>query len=256
MPERQRPAPRVTRVVRTERLSESMVRVVVTADDWSGFEPAHADAYVKVVFDDPADPEHPRLRTYTVRDFDAEAGELTLDFVVHGDSGLAGPWAAAVEPGAEMVIRGPGGGYVPDADADFHVLVGDESALPAIAAALEQLPDGAAVHAFVEVHGPGDEIALPAPVTWLHRGPGPVGSRLVETVTAFTPPAGDGHWFVHGEAGVVKALRRHLRVELGLPMDRLSISGYWRLGVDDEGWRAVKRDWNREVEESEAAAVS
>lgn len=69
-------------------------------------------------------------------------------------------------------------------------------------------------------------------------------------------PDGTGHCFVHGEAGAVKALRRYLRLDRGLPMSVLSISGYWRLGVDDEGWRAVKREWNQAVEESEQVSTS
>src|SRR5690606_21164117 len=85
----------------------------------------------------------PRLRTYTVRAWDPDALELTLDFVHHGDEGLAGPWAANARPGDELFMLGPGGGYAPDPGADWHLLAGDESALPAIAASLEALPEGA-----------------------------------------------------------------------------------------------------------------
>ena len=63
------------------------------------------------------------------------------------------------------------------------------------------------------------------------------------------------HAFVHGEAAAVKELRRYLRVERSLGLDRLSISGYWRLGVDDEGWRASKKEWNAAIEESEAVVA-
>ncbi|SHG49856.1 NADPH-dependent ferric siderophore reductase, contains FAD-binding and SIP domains [Jatrophihabitans endophyticus] len=259
-----RPTPKTVTVLRTQRLSESLVRLVVGGDSLADFDPIHADSYVKVCFDggtENADGAgRPRMRTYTVRTFDPAARELTLDFVVHGDSGLAGPWAAAAQVGDEVRLLGPGGGYSPSAEADWHLLAGDESALPAIAAALERLPEGAVAHAFVEVHGPGDEIELATgagtTVSWLHRGTGAVGSRLVEAVTEWEPPAGEGQWFVHGEAGVVKALRRYLRLELGVPMSQLSISGYWRLGVDDEGWRAVKREWNQELEDAERAVAS
>src|SRR5436189_197856 len=77
--------------------------------------------------------------------------------VVHGDEGLAGPWAARVQPGEIVHFMGPGGAYAPDISADWHLLVGDESALPAIARSLESLPDGATAHAFVEVSGPQEE---------------------------------------------------------------------------------------------------
>jgi NADPH-dependent ferric siderophore reductase len=87
--------------------------------------------------------QQPVRRRYTVRTWDPVAGRLTLDFVVHGDSGVAGPWAAAVHPGEVLVFTGPSGGYRPDPDADWHLMVGDESAVPAIAASLEALPAGA-----------------------------------------------------------------------------------------------------------------
>lgn len=256
MPER---IPRTVQVVRTQRLSESLVRVVLAGDELTGFDPVHADSYIKLCFPEPGAPAdaRPRMRTYTVRAFDPASNELTVDFVVHGDEGLAGPWAAHAQPGDAAQLLGPGGGYTPGADAAFHLLAGDESALPAIAVALERAPANLPIKAIVEVHGPGDQIELARPhdVTWLHRGTGPVGSRLVDAVTSWQPPApaADGQWFVHGEAAVVRTLRRYLRLDLGVPMDQLSVSGYWRLGVDDEGWRAAKRDWNRQIEETEAA---
>ncbi len=88
---------------------------------------------------------------------------MTIDFVVHGDTGVAGPWALAAQPGDELVLQGPGGAYAPAADVDAHVLIGDEAALPAIAAACERVAPGAPVHVFVEVDGPDDELALDVP---------------------------------------------------------------------------------------------
>ncbi|MFI6480859.1 siderophore-interacting protein [Nonomuraea sp. NPDC050663] len=261
-------------VLRTERITPHMIRVVLGGDGLAGFATSGlTDHYVKLVFlqegvdypepfsidacrESVAREFWPKLRTYTVRAWDADAGELTLDFVYHGDEGLAGPWAAAARPGDEIYMLGPGGGYAPSAEADWHLLVGDESALPAIAAALESLPEDALVHAFIEVEDPAEEQKLDSRVTWLHRGDAPVGERLVDAVLALDHPEGQVHAFVHGEAGFVKVLRRHLRVEHGLPMAQLSISGYWRLGVDDEGWRQVKRDWNQAIEAEEAAALT
>jgi NADPH-dependent ferric siderophore reductase len=92
-------------------------------------------------------------------------------------------------------------------------------------------------------------------VHWVHRGSRPVGQALVAAVRALAWPDGHApHAFVHGEAGWVKELRAYLRIDRGVPAERLSISGYWRLGTDGEGWRARKREWLREVEEREAAA--
>ncbi|GAA3644494.1 siderophore-interacting protein [Nonomuraea antimicrobica] len=265
-------------VRRTERLSRNMVRVVVGGDGLAGFATSGlTDHYVKLVFphEGVRYPEPfsvkvcretmprevwPRLRTYTVRAWDPDSRELTLDFVVHGDEGLAGPWAERAAPGDELLILGPGGGYAPDPGAGWHLFVGDESALPAIAASLEALPVGARAHALIEVDAPEDEQKLLTPadvlVSWIHRGRRPVGERLVAAVRALEFPGGDVHAFVHGEAGFVKELRRHLRLERGVGLDRLSISGYWRAGVDDEAWRQVKGDWNRRVEAEEQAAIA
>jgi len=270
-------------VLRTERLSASLVRLVVGGPGLDLFEASPcADSYVKVVFvhDGAARPfprthdgridldavagalprEHqPRMRSYTVRAFDETTRELTLDFVVHGDEGVAGPWAAAAQRGDEVLLVGPGGGYEPDPAAGRHLLAGDLSALPAIAVALERLPGDAVGHALVEVHDAGDEVDLPRPagveLTWVHTGDERPGVRLVDAVRALPWPDGDVHGFVHGEAAAVREIRRYLRTERGLGLDRLSVSGYWRLGHDDEGWRASKRDWNAAIEQTETVSA-
>jgi NADPH-dependent ferric siderophore reductase len=264
-----RPAPMRAVVQRVHRLSGCMLRVVLGEGDLHRFRPtSDADCYVKLVFEHPGtqqpgtqqpDAQHrPRLRAYTVRAWDEATTELTLDVVVHGERGLGGPWASRARPGDVVHLTGPGGGYAPDPQADWHLLAGDESALPAIAVAAERLPASAASWLLVEVSGPDDEIDLVAPVgarvRWLHRGRQPVGRPLIAAMTALARPDGDGQAFVHGEAGFVRELRRLLRFGWGLPRERLSASGYWHLGVDDEGWRAGKADWKKQVEDDERAA--
>ncbi|MGW8375715.1 siderophore-interacting protein [Streptomyces sp. ODS28] len=275
---RRKPQLHRAQVVRTERLTPHMVRVVVGGEGLADF-PAgeYTDHYVKILFPlegvaypEPFDIEQVRAemprdqwpvqRTYTVRHFDAAAREMWLDFVVHGDEGVAGPWARNVRPGEEVLFLGPGGAYAPSAEADWHLLAGDESALPAIAAALEAVPEnGAPVHAVIEVAGPEEEQKLTVPagveVRWLHRGEDPVGRQLIDAVRSLDFPEGRVQAFVHGEAGFVKELRRHLRLERGIDRDQLSISGYWRLGHNEDGWQASKKDWNAAVEaEQEQAA--
>jgi NADPH-dependent ferric siderophore reductase len=248
-------------VRRTEQLTPHMIRVVAGGDDLAAFpETGHTDRYVKILFPRPGvaypEPfdmdavracmpreEWPALRTYTVRALDRAARELTIDFVHHGDVGLAGPWAAAARPGDPLLLLGPGGAYAPDPDADWHLLVGDESALPAIGAALERVPPGSPVHALVEVDGPADEQPMTSrgalDLGWYHRDPRRP-EQLVDAVAALPFPAGRVQAFVHGEAGLVRALRRHLLDVRGVPRDDLSVSGYWRRGDDEEGFRALK----------------
>jgi NADPH-dependent ferric siderophore reductase len=250
-----------TLVVRgTERVTPHLIRVVAEPADPADLEPftstPHTDAYIKVVFPRPGvrypEPfdmatarelpreQWPALRTYTVRE--VRDGALVIDFVYHGETGLAGPWAARVNAGDELHVLGPGGAYSPDPDADWHLMVGDESALPAISAALARVPAGAPVHAFVQVRDAAEELppasAGELRLTWLHRGNGDDG--LLDAVRGLDWPSGRVHAFVHGEAGEVKALRRHLVDERGLSTDQLSISGYWRRGFDDESYREAK----------------
>jgi NADPH-dependent ferric siderophore reductase len=281
---RRRPRAAYRAVVRrTERLSDTLTRVVLGGSGLAGFTASpYTDSYVKIAFLHPDVPrplpttddgrvdleaahsalgreQGPRLRSYTVRAFDADALEMTIDFVVHGDEGLAGPWAAAARPGDELLLLGPGGGYAPDPAAQRHLFVADTSALPAVAVALERLTDHAVGDAVIEVPGPQDELALTAPagitLTWVHQGDAPAGLRLVEAVRALPWRDGDVQGFVHGEAGAVRELRRYLHGERGLGLDRLSVSGYWRLGADDEAWRAAKREWNAAIERDEAVVA-
>ncbi|MFH9063809.1 siderophore-interacting protein [Streptomyces coeruleorubidus] len=267
-PGRQPRKPHAAQVVRTERLTPHMQRVVLGGEGLADFAAGTCtDHYVKLLFPpegvtypEPFDMQRirdglprdqwPVTRTYTVRHWDAEHRELTLDFVIHGDEGLAGPWAARVQPGETVRFMGPGGAYAPDPDADWHLLVGDESALPAIARSLEALPRGARAYAFVEVSGPEEEqkIDSEVEVVWLHRGDRPRGEALVEAVRGLAFPEGRVHAFVHGEAHFVKELRKLLRVERSVPREDLSISGYWRRGHNEDGWQASKREWNARVE--------
>ena len=129
-------------VTRTEWVTPHLVRVVLGGPGLAGFGAGEfTDHYVKLLLPDPATGATIR-RTYTVRRWDAAAGELWIDFVHHGDEGLAGPWAAAAQPGDEIAFNGPGGEYTPDPTADWHLFVGDASALPAISASLERVPYG------------------------------------------------------------------------------------------------------------------
>ena len=264
-------------MVRTERVTPAMVRVVLGGEGLAGFGAGEfTDHYVKLIFPPagapyglPVDPaaveaEHPRelwpvTRAYTVRSWDADAGELTVDVVHHGDEGIAPAWATTARPGDRISLFGPGGAYAPAADADWHLLVGDQSALPAISATAEALPAGTSAVVVVQVPGPADEQPLVTPadvtLTWVH-GDADAGEAVLAAVRAATGRGGDVHAFVHGEADLVRVVRRHLRVECGVPRERLSASGYWRRGRTDEGWRAEKKQWIAAVEADEGALES
>ncbi|MGE2733950.1 siderophore-interacting protein [Mycolicibacterium vaccae] len=270
-------------VVRTEQIAPHMVRVILGGRGFDTFTPNdHTDAYVKLVFvDDDVDvsdleqpltqdsfnalPEHKRpvVRTYTVRRADPHRRELTIDFVVHGERGVAGPWAANAAPGQRLFVMGPSGAFAPDPAADWYLFAGDEAAIPAISASLEALPPNAIGRVFIEVAGPQDEIELTAPegveVRWIFRGGRAdlVGeevagdhSPLIAAVKETPWLPGQAQVFIHGEAqAVMHNLRPYIRKERGIDAKfASSISGYWRRGRTEETFR----QWKRELAEAEA----
>jgi NADPH-dependent ferric siderophore reductase len=132
-------------------------------------------------------------------------------------------------------------------------MVGDESALPAIAASLEYIPVGVPVVALAEVDGPADELPLRSPgeltLRWLHRDADPgADDLLLRAVEKLDFPDGRVHAFVHGEAVANRALRKHLLGDRRLPREVMSVSPYWRRTYTDESWRQIKRDWLHQVE--------
>ncbi|MCB2412301.1 siderophore-interacting protein [Demequina sp. TTPB684] len=235
-------------VSRTKVNATDMVRVILTGEGLRALpELTFTDHYVKLMFGDVT-------RTYTVRWFDRVANEMAIDFVIHGDEGLAGPWAARAQPGDEISFMGPGGAWAPAPDADAHLLVGDEAAIPAIAAALDALPADARAWVFLEVASAAHHQPLRVPsrttVTWVHRDEHglPYGEALVRAVIASGVPDGVVEAFVHGNADMVKPLRRFLFREVGLDRARVSISGYWRTGLNEDGWQSSKKEFNAAME--------
>jgi NADPH-dependent ferric siderophore reductase len=252
-------------VVRREELSPHMVRIVAGGDGFADFTTnGFVDRYVKLVFPQPGveypspldlrsiretmpREQWPFTRTYTIRWVDAAAGELAIDFVVHGDEGLAGPWAATAQPGDTLTFTGPGGAYNPAPDADWYLFAGDEAALPAIAACIESLPPEAAGLAFLEVDSDADIQPIAAPagveVRWLSRGGVPAGDSdlLIQAVADAKWPDGRVDVFAHGERGYMKALREVLFKQRGLDRKQVSLSGYWAKGRVEDVFQAEKK---------------
>ena len=185
------------RVESIEWLTPSYVRVVLNGDGLAEYAPVpYADSYVNVAIP-PAESSYeapfalddlkelpreqrPFRRRITVRRWNQDTRRLTLEFVTHGDEGAAGPWAARAQAGDALVFTGPAGAYNPDPAADWHLMVGDESALPAIAASVEAVPPGVPVVVRLICDGPEYEIALTSPgdldLAWVHR-PDPLAGR-------------------------------------------------------------------------------
>lgn len=262
-----RPRAQITlEVLRKEQLSPHMVRIIAGGPELAKFEAKDAtDMYVKIHFLCPdveyAEPvdvfalrevmprEHWSVtRTYTVRWINMATKEIAIDFVVHGESGLAGPWAAAAAPGDRIIFVGPGGAYKPNPDADWHLFVGDESALPAIARALESLPNDARGHVYIEADTAADIQSMAKPdgveLNWVFRnGTAPDQcTLLLDAVTNGAWPAGTVDAFVHGEREYMKGLRDLLFKQRGLERSQVSLSGYWAYGRNEDNFQAEKRE--------------
>ncbi len=176
-------------------------------------------------------------RHYTIRDHrigrDGKAATLAIDFVLHGDS-PAGRWVRSVKPGDRIEATGPRGRTVLAEGADWHLLLGDETSVPAIAAMLEGLPMGAKAFAFIETGRDDDKLELASEadvaIEWVLRRGLPAPSRvLLDRLEKFPLPAGRGHAYITGETSTVRALRHHLLAN-GFAKDRIAAEGYWRPG--------------------------
>lgn len=253
MPEPKRDRP-VRRAVVTDkrRLSPDLVRLHLKSEDLIGCDVPFSDHYIKLIF---GEGEDRATRTYTLRAADPATGEIAVDFVLHGDHGLAGPWADRARPGDEITFHGPGGAWAPSGHGHY-VLAGDEAAAPAVCRAIEMLPGGTTATAYLEVADDSARFEVPqrdgVEIRWVSRNGAPYGQRLAAAVREASVPEGAG-WFVHGVAEMVKDLRRFLFVEQRVPRSDVSISGYWRAGMTEDGWQSTKRDFVAAMEAEESA---
>ncbi|MFD3971644.1 siderophore-interacting protein [Streptomyces cyaneofuscatus] len=181
----------------------------------------------------------PWLRGFTVRAYDRERNAMAVDFVLHGDGGPAARWGAAARPGDVVGMVGPSSLYARPlpTDARRMLLVGDEAALPAIATVLESLPATTKALVYAEVADAGEELELPTAaggveVRWVHRDRG--GSVVAAVRDAGPDLDGVDAAWVAGEASAVRALRRHLVGERGLPKGAVEFSGYWRRALTQD----------------------
>jgi|HubBroStandDraft_1064217.scaffolds.fasta_scaffold30971_2 NADPH-dependent ferric siderophore reductase len=224
-------------VVRATRLvTPLMRRIIFGGDGLAGMEGAPPAAWIKLFI--PTGSGDQAGRAYTVRRYDAAARELAVDFVIHGD-GPASRWAERAAPGDVVQFGGPRSGFERRPDAEWLLLAGDETALPAILGILESLPPATHALAFVEIDHTEEQQAVktaaPVEMTWLSRDGAPAGTtNLLETATRRAPlPAGHGQFWLAGEAGVTRRIRGQLTEERGIPMSAVTAKGYWKIGEVD-----------------------
>jgi NADPH-dependent ferric siderophore reductase len=242
-------------VLRVERLTPHMQRVTLGGPELHGFRSAAPDDHVKLFFPNrdgelvlpalgpngleyPAGREPSPMRDYTPRRHDAERNELTVDFVLHGD-GPAARWAAQAAPGQRIGAGGPRGSFLVADDFDRYVLVGDETALPAIGRWLEEMPAGMRAAVLVEIPEAADRQPLSSraevDIRWLERHGAPAAtSPLLERALRELPAIeGDSFHWIATESKRSRAMRQWLD-QRGVPKDWIKASGYWQADADGD----------------------
>jgi NADPH-dependent ferric siderophore reductase len=227
-----------------ERLTPRRLRITFHGPSLAGFVDDGADQRVKLLLPRPGQrvpvvqssgdwftgwldqpiSTRPIIRTYTVRRLRPADAELDIEFVLHDQPGPAASWAAGVRTGDRVAVYGACAEYEPPPDTEWQLLLGDESALPAIAAILERssLP----ANVFVEVADRREHIELAAAhVTWLHRSE---GATLLDAVRRAAFSNGRLYVWLAGECLAVKAIRRHLLHVRGVPRASTTFMPYWR----------------------------
>lgn len=218
------PKMRAVTVLEVETISPHFVRVRFGGAELAEFASPGFDDHVKFIIGG----EERIARNYTPRAYDNAARTVDIEFALHG-TGAASDWAAQAAVGQEVIIAGPRGAFVVPVDYDWHLLVGDETALPAIARRLEELPAGVRALVVVQLEDGADRRALPsaaeASVQWLAAG-----DDLNATVRALELPAGEGYAWCAGEATAMAALRKVLVEEKGLDKQQVRAAAYWKRG--------------------------
>lgn len=240
---------RLIEVTATERLSPHMARITFGGPDLDGFYSPGFDDHVKLFFPAPgeAEPALPTLgergvsfpegvvppvaRDFTPRSFDAATGRLVIDFALH-ETGPATQWAREAKPGQKIGLGGPRGSMILPMDYDWHLLIGDATALPALARRLEELPATTPVLALIEVDSAADELPLTASpaarIIWVHTGSGT--DPLITALANASFPEGDYFAWIACESATAKRLRESL-IARGASPKQIRASGYWRKGA-------------------------
>lgn len=228
---------RTLTVCDTDYLTPHMIRMTLEGPDLEGFTSLGFDDHIKLFFGD-------EMRDYTPRRFDAETGTLVLDFAVH-DAGPATAWAVDAKPGDSLNIGGPRGSAVIAPIFDWYLLIGDETALPAIGRRVEELAKEDKVITLAAVPGAEDEqhffTEAYHDAHWVHR---PVAQAadpapLLEATKALKLPEGRGFVWIAAEAQVARALKTHMLTDRGHPGPQLKASGYWVAGTAGESDKSL-----------------
>ncbi len=233
---RQEPKRRTLTVTAVHDITPRMRRIELTSPELADFASRAPDDHIKLFLPDPTEPSGEAMRDYTPRRFDAERRLLTLDFALH-EAGPATRWAQTAAPGDRLAIGGPKGSVIVPDDFDWYLLVGDETALPAIGRRIESLRPGVPVTSVVIVESADDiqhfdTAARHEPVWVLRSGrTGEDAALLHEALARWRTPEGEGYAWIAAEAQVARAVKAYMLEERAHPKAWLKASGYWIRGA-------------------------
>jgi len=245
---RERPPPRTLQVKRKELITPHMLRVTLGGPGLDEFPKNSDGGYIKLRLSEP-DVENgkPLVRTYTVRHFNDESRELDVDFVIHESDGPAVNWAQSCKPGDEIKVGGPGARKSLDFTADWFLLAGDMSALPAISANIERMEPSAKGYALLEIIHVDDQQELNFPpniqVEWIvNSDPERENSILLDRVRALQWLPGRPYVWVAGEFSQSLAIRSFMKSERNIKREQMYASSYWQIGQTEDGHKISKRE--------------
>ncbi len=221
-------------VVSIEHSAPHMLRIGFSSPDLQDFPSLSFDDHVKLLFPNPEDHERPIMRDFTPRRFDRSNGTLVIDFALH-EAGPATSWAASAQIGDTLMIGGPKGSNVVPDDFDWYLLIGDETAIPAMGRRVEELRPGVPVATFAVIADAAEaqtfESAAALNQFWIPRNGATDDAVLLRAVLAdYRLPAGDGFVWIAAEASVARDLRQLIVVERGHPKEWTKAAGYWLRG--------------------------
>ncbi len=239
-----RPAPRTLEVIHSHFLTPHMLRVTLGGPEMANFPEDQESAYVKLIFPQPID-GHSLTRTYTISE--QRQHEIDVDFALHGEQGVASNWAINAQPGNRILVGGPGPRKLIHMDADWFLLAGDMTALPAIKVNLAQLPPDARGYVVLKIVDESDIQPLDAPpgieVHWVVNASADIsGSTLLKRIERLTWLPGQPAVWAACEFHSMRALRKHFKQLCQWPKGFLYVSSYWKIGSTEDQHKIAKRD--------------
>lgn len=244
-----KPQPRILEVLGTEQVTPNMMRVRFGGSELHTIPEGFEGGYIKLIFMDAprAHPDRPVMRTYSIRSHDAEKGEMAVDFALHGDTGgLATDWVLNAKAEDQLLVGGPGSVKMVDPEADWVLLAGDMTAIPALMCNIERLPATARGYVVIEITSEVDKQDLNLPegiqVHWVvTSAPEKLEGKLVAQIKALPWLEGRVSVWTACEFDSMRALRSYYRNDRGVGRDQIYLSSYWRAGRTEDQHKSDKQ---------------